>query len=439
MLLEFTVGNFYSIKEEISLSMIASSDDTYDEINTFNVEDGISALRTSVIYGANGSGKSNFLKAIKFFQSFIKNSSKKYTIGDNIPVMPFRFNTDNAEKPSLFEIIFHENGKRYRYGFEVDQEKVVSEWLYVKFTSRESLMFYREQENPIEIGSKYRGIKKYLNKHKNVRENALFLSVLVQNGDEGEAKEVAKYVNNITVISGLMGSHNGKTIELLNIDKYHDEKEEIINIMKSVDFGLDSLSLDFHELDVSEKNEIIDTFPDELRKIIEKNMGKGIEFGPIKEIEINSHHKIFNGDNKFIGFETLKIEEESDGTKRFFQLIGPVIDSIKNGKVLFIDEMESNLHLFILETIIKLFQNKCVNSDSQLVFSTHNISLLSSELFRRDQIWLMEKDIYGASTLNSLVEYKLRKDVSFEKNYRMGKFGAIPMIHEKCIGDDSNE
>ncbi len=440
MIAEFSVKNYYSIKEEITLSMVASKDKEYIKNTTKILEDKeIRLLKTVVIYGANGSGKSNLFKAMRFFKYFIRNSSKNYTVGDEIPINAFKFNTKTINQPSMFEIIYFSNNKRYRYGFEASKEKVVSEWLYIMYTNRESKIFYREDKKPIEFGDKISGTKRYINEQKTVRENALLLSVMVQNGDEGEAKEVAKYINNITIISGLRGYTGSKTVELLNTQQYQKEKENIIEIMKSVSFGLDNLSLDISKVEEEALKSLLENLPEKQRKRINESLIKSEKKGYLEKISVNTEHKVFNEQKEFVGYESLDFRYESDGTKRFFELLGPVIDAIKNGKVLLVDEIESSLHLYLLETIIKMFHYDYQNPTSQLIFTTHCIPLLSSELFRRDQIWLMEKNIYGASSIKSLVEFKIRKDLSFEKNYRLGKFGAIPFIKELELYGDIDE
>ncbi|GAU78417.1 ATP/GTP-binding protein [Fusibacter sp. 3D3] len=437
MLLEFTVGNYYSIKDETTLNMVSTknSNSTNDDHLLENIikSDEGNILKSTVLFGANGSGKSNFIAGMNFFKHFVKNSFKDYTIGDKINIKPFLFYEENIKAPSLFEIVFIQDRLRYRYGFEVNKNRVESEWLYVKYSSRESQLFYRDNSGPIELGTKLKNVKKYLNSNGTVRENALFLSTLVQNGVEDDVKVVAEFVNNIIMI-GETDENFAKTVELLDDETNNKYRNEIIEIMKSVDFGLDDLKISKTNVDFKEE---LKDLPEELKGYFFNKLEiDAEELSDFIKMEIGSKHKVYKNENEFSRFEYLDFNEESLGTRKFFALIGVILDSIYNGKIIFVDELESSLHVFLVEFIVKMFNSSKNCFGGQLIFSTHNTSLLNSSLFRRDQIWFVEKNNIGASNLKSLSDFKIRKDLVFETNYKLGKFGAIPFIKElQIIGE----
>ena len=201
---------------------------------------------------------------------------------------------------------------------------------------------------------------------------------------------------------------------------WEKQKERIIDFLRSADFGIVDLqekSLSIDELEEKLKN---DNFPLDLIEEIKKD-------GGLKSIE-TYHHKYEN--KKFVGLEPLSIGSESDGTKKLFELSGAIIEALDNGEILIIDELDNSFHTKMTEAIIKLFNSEKNIHNAQLIFASHDTNILTQKLFRRDQIWFTEKDIYGATHLYSLIDFGTRKDTSLEKNYLEGKYGSIPVITE---------
>lgn len=416
MFLEFSVANFLSFKESVTFSMVASSISEHKETHVFDAGKKINLLTSSAIYGANASGKSNLFKALTFMKWFVRTSSKDTQIGESIDVLPFRLSTVAEKEPSSFEVLFMKDKVIYRYGFTVDSKRVHSEWLYYIPKTKEISLFYRNGDN-FKLGNHFHEGIEWTDK---TRENALFLSVIAQWKGEISTKVVEWFNNEISVASGLK-PHYRESIEMFENDKF---KRQFLKFIQAADLGIVDMGIETTQVDFSK-------LPDSFKKIIleEKNALRDLQ-----QVEIHMVHPKFNEHNQFDSFENFSLNtQESEGTRKLFSILGPVLDAICSGKTVIIDEIDSNLHPILTQTIIDCFNSDETNpKHAQLIFNTHDTNLLSYRLLRRDQIWFCEKDRYGASHLYSLVDYapekKVRKDEAYEKNYLMGKYGAIPYI-----------
>ena len=394
MVIQFTIGNFLSFKEQSILSLAASAlkevqvpaEDIIFSVGTA----GLSLMKSAVVYGANASGKSNFIKAFEFFKWYVINSSKDIQAGERVNIESFRLNSLTVGEPSYFEAIFCDEDNQYRYGFEADNSLVHSEWLYQKVNkkrAKEVELFYREKDS-FDIHTKF-VVGKELAGKRMVRANALLLSVAAQFNDP-TAVEIMKWLNDTTIISGSNDEKiwNTATIQLDDIKM----KQRIVEFSRYADLGIENIE----KID----NTIVSThtqYDDEGNEV------KAVTF-PFRK-------------------------NESEGTIKYFSLAYPIIDALDNGKRLIIDEFDSKMHPLLTCRIIALFNSKETNpKNAQLIFTTHDTNLLSANIFRRDQIWFTQKDRYGATELYSLAEYKVRNDASFEKDYLSGKYGAIPIV-----------
>lgn len=423
MLIQFGVGNYKSFKEVVTFSMIAAritaKDKRLDENNVFKANDELNLLKSTAIYGANASGKSNFISAVNFMKQFVLSSSKDTQANEAIPVESFRLNTETANQPSFFEMIFIIDSRRYRYGFEVTSEKIASEWLFHVPTSREAKLFER-RDGKIEMLTAFKEGKELKEK---TRDNALFLSVAAQfNGTI--SKKILQWFKNLAIISGLndMGLRS-YTVETFDNNKYRDE---ILRLVKKLDVGVDDIQIRKSQLIPPP---VVDNIPDELKGLFEE-LKKISSSSSMERKDILTAHRKFNADGQIAEVELFDIDDnESEGTKKIFSMAGPLVDTLRNGKVLFVDELDARLHPLITRIIINLFNSNETNpQNAQLIFATHDTNLLSKDIFRRDQIWFTEKDKFSATHLYSLVEYKVRNDASFESDYIQGRYGAIPFI-----------
>ena len=419
MLIEFSVGNYKSFKEQVTFSMVAANlvakDKKLDENNVFEVDDDLKLLKSAAIYGANASGKSNLDKALGFMRWFMINSSKETQSTEKIGVERFKLSTETEAKPSFFEIVFLMNSKRYRYGFEVTRDKVVSEWLFYVPKLRETKLFERKMDN-ISVSKTYKadGIQQ------KTRHNALFLSVSAQFNVEIAEKILEWLTNKVKVVSGLdVRGYKRYTVSCL-MD--NENKDEILQLLKKLDLGFVDVKVEESEVTV---DSLPSELPDEIKSFILKN-------GGAKIMSVQTLHRKFDEKGNSVSTELFDLnEQESEGTQKVFALAGPLVDTLKDGKVLIIDEFDARIHPLISRAIVELFNSNETNpNNAQLIFMTHDTNLLSNKLFRRDQIWFTEKNRYGATDLYSLAEYKVpvRNDASFESDYIKGRYGAIPYI-----------
>ena len=416
MLIEFSVGNYRSFKAPVTFSMVAANlvakDKKLDRSNVFAIDSELKLLKSAAIYGANASGKSNLAQALGFMKWFAINSSKDTQSTDAINVEPFRLSTKTENEPSHFELVFLMQGRRYRYGFQVTQERVISEWLFYVPKVRETKLFKRELDD-IETAKIYdaEGIQQ------RTRSNALFLSVCAQFNVE-IARKILKWLTiQFNITSGLHDrAYLDYTISCFIKNK---NKSDILQLIKKLDLGID-------EIQVQQKD-VIDTLPDELSEDMKRLLVKSATG---KATSINTAHKKFDDSGHYQAIEQFDLNHhESEGTRKVFALAGPLVNVLKQGEILIVDELDARLHPLISLAIVELFNSSETNSNNaQLVFMTHDINLLSNKLFRRDQIWFTEKDRYGATDLYSLAEYKIRNDASFESDYIRGRYGAIPYI-----------
>lgn len=426
MLVEFSVGNYRSFHQPVTLSLRAANlrakDARLDADNVFECH-GLNLLRSAAIYGANASGKSNIINAMGFMRQWVLKSSKESQTGETIAVEPFRLHTETREKPSYFQIIFELDGVRYRYGFEVDEQKVCSEWLY-HTRQQERRLFIREgnQYDRSGVFKEGRGLEA------KTRDNALFLSVVAQFNGPLATAILDWFRTQFNVISGLEDTaYRGYTLTRFKEDEAF--RQRVVTFIREADLGIADIQVENFPLAEA-------PVPDEVRDMI-LNRSRGEKMQTLSNEEVNlwisqvkTLHKVFDQESASAGLEIFDMGiQESQGTQKIFFLAGPLLNTLEKGKVLIIDEMEARLHPFITRAVIQLFNNPQTNPhNAQLIFATHDTGLLSSRFFRRDQIWFAEKDRYGATDLYSLAELQVRNDASYDTDYIAGKYGAVPFI-----------
>jgi uncharacterized protein len=400
MLIEFSVGNYRSFKEVVTFSMVAApivvGDNPINRNNLFSATKEINLLKSTAIYGANASGKSNLVRAISFMKEFTINSVVGSRITSEINTEFYRLNTEFEGEPSYFEMVFIIGTARYRYGFEVDRQGVISEWLYQTLRTKESQLFDREGSR-IKVFSKFGEGQSLENK---TRKNALFLSVAAQfNGKI--AREIIVWLHELNIFNSLDDDdYDNLTIDTL-IQGH--QTQDLIGLVTSLDLGIQ---------DIQMIKTPIPEFPG------------GISY------EVKTAHWKYDRDGNKVATEYFELDEdESAGTQKLFNISGLLINILQAGEILIVDELDARLHPLISCAIVKLFNSPITNPrNAQLIFTTHDTNLLSANMFRRDQIWFTEKDRYGATDIYSLVEYEIPDDAPFEQDYIAGKYGAIPFI-----------
>ena len=405
MLLEFSCSNHRSIRDEVLFSAIAGTDRTHAE----NIERvaGVEVLKAAVIYGANGSGKSNFIDAISFVKNLVSNSIN-HQPGQGILQTPHKL--DGYERKSNYKIQFIVDGIRYAFGFSLKNMLVVEEYLYYFPNGRQTKIFER-------VGEEYSAGRNFRNRFNSCKDvlkpNRLMLSCAANFSSVDEVIAAYHFFNDELVIYSSANQENWMNYSLHQINANEQMKAIVLKLLDALDTGIKDIHVDIkkEDLDVSHLPPFLS---DEFKKVLLQ-----------EKIDAISAKVLYEG------FETDLISEESTGIKKLFGILCPFIDIMVNGKVLVCDELETNLHESLLFGLVNQFVNMRGSKPAQLIFTTHETGLLNLDLFRRDQIWFTEIKLADRSTdLFSLTEIKnVRKDENFGKGYIAGKYGAIPMLN----------
>jgi AAA15 family ATPase/GTPase len=414
MLLQFTVNNFKSIKNTTIFSMATSSK---DEGKSFKIKK-YELLQSAIIYGANASGKSNFLKAMAFMRRIVLNRDKVILSTDKLLHYPFQLSTETEDSSSSFEMVFFIKETKYRYGFEIDDTTVYAEWLYADENGKESKLFYRDiDEDELYVNRiKFKeGLKLKVSK------NQLFLWKCDQESGEISAS-ILQWFSRFNMIDGMENEqYISEAMRQMEDEKY---KKELVALIKTADIGIEDVLLDEKDIPKSVIEEM--PLPPELKKQL-------LASDTLKDMSLLTHHKKYDENNNEVGMTTFELDkEESKGTQKFFKMSAPILNTLREGKVLIIDELDASLHPMLTKHLIKLFHNEKINKhNAQLIFATHDTNLLHESMFRRDQIWLTQKDKYGVTELYSLAQFKnVRKNEDFEKKYIQGKYGGVPYLKD---------
>ena len=407
MLIRFSFKNFKSFKEENVLDMEATSlkEHEYNIVKT----DQVNLLKVAAIYGANASGKTNILQAFDYMKKriLVSDDSKKNSPIDEDNVYSFMINN---EAISLEVEILAKNNKIYKYGFDVLKDSIVSEWLYIKKINRFYSIFEREKNNvTMKSNNKISGLA-------NIDERTLFLNIYSKiDKDNEDFNNVYDWFVNANYLD--LGNPRFEdfintriSLKILSDEKY---KKELLRFIKTFDSGIEGIK----------------TTPNSLEEVQNNNR--------VVKVEL-----IHRGDDNEL--KALPLELESNGTRKMFHLFDFFMDALRNGMVLFIDELDAKLHPLLTRYIINLFHNSETNiGNGQLIYSTHDTVNLNKETFRRDEIWFTEKNRDGVSEMYALSDYilddedgnnksskKVRNDATYNKDYLTGRYGAIPVLEE---------
>lgn len=409
MLIKFKVSNYLSFKDVVELSMEPSSIREYADDN---IAPECDLLRSAVLYGANSSGKSNLLKAIGFMKKFIIESSKDKQVTEKIEVEPFKLSTESENGQSHFEIEFNCTDIKYRYGFEVDTNRVHGERLYFTKKQKEYPCFERKGDEINVFDSSFMTEAQGLEAR--TRANALFLSVVAQfNGTT--AINIIHWIENLKFISDLQHPFNISHTAML-IEEGNERSKAILKFLSVADLGFKNV--------LSEKIQLPEG------ALMPKDMKEFFITRSKTERQVKTLHTKYDANGNPVDqiYFDLK-RSESLGTQKYFALAGYIIEALDNSTVLLIDELDSRLHPALSSLIVKLFNSKANNKkNAQLIFATQNTNLLSKKIFRRDQIILTERSETGATTIHPLSTKDVRSDEAFEKHYLHGDYGAVPHI-----------
>lgn len=414
MLIQFRVKNYRSIHEEVVFNFLASTDKELAQSNLMPT--GLKSLpfviRTAVIYGANASGKSNVLQALAFMRNVVAESATSMKLGQPFNVQPFRLDAGASAEPTEFEITFLHGGLRHQYEFSLTAERVVHEALLVYKTAKPQVWFNRTfnestSSYDFEFGSHLTGPRKIW--QESTRSNALFLATAAQLNSELLGPIFSWIVEKILFFGAGMAPVPEHTTALLQSAA---SKEAVRSFMASADTGIS-------DIDVVSRKTL-------QRQFVFKPDGPATATSEERELLMPQFvHAVGDMSVKF------EWQDESDGTRRLYQLAAPVLDVLETGRVLVIDELDSNLHTLLVRRLVSMFQDPVLNSKgAQLIFSTHDTSLLDQSLFRRDQIWFTEKNQKQATQLYPLTDFSPRKKEALERGYLVGRYGAVPFFSD---------
>lgn len=412
MLIEFKVSNFRSIGEEQTLSLVPASNQK-DFLKNIIENGKNSSLNVIAVYGANGSGKTNILRALAVFCYLIERSAKLAST-DVLIYDPFLLREGWSDKPTFFEIIFSINELRYRYGFVYNEKRILKEWLYRKNLGREVKVFERESDI-IDTSSSLKANSNIIDAAiEATGNNALFLSKLDTFNIE-EVNDIFQFFNSCVHIDGMITDH------FRNLNATWNNE----SIKNSVKNHLRRLKLGLVDIEVKAEEESSNNYPTKKEKY-----------------KIFSKHILYDREGKptkrHITWEFLK--RESSGSIKALELSSPLVVVLKVGGILVIDEIEAQMHPLLTIDTINLFLNKKTNpNNAQLIFSTHDTNLLSYASLRRDQIYFAEKNEWESTEIYSLSDFvyidqlsgkemKERPDTDKEKRYIEGRYGAIPVL-----------
>lgn len=415
MLIEFSVTNWRSLRDKQTLSLVAGKGDELPGNTATPAALSCPRLLTSAaIYGANASGKSNFLEAMRFARQLILSSASQGQQGEELEIKPFLLDEENAGAPCEFEFSFIADNVRYQYGFSANKDRVLEEWLFAYPKGRPQRWLGRAwdgQEYQWQNCSALSGNKQVWQAA--TRENALFLSTAVQLNAKA-LHPVFNWFKHKLRIATSGGWHDHFTIALCKDDA---QRNKVLEFLRAAD-------LDIEALDVRAEKFSKEHLPNEIGEEMRERLFNQMKDGEL--LEIKTLHR--NAQGNLVKFDL--DEDESSGTKKFFSLCGPWLNSLEEGYTLCIDELNQKLHPKLLQFLLQLFHDPEHNPrHAQLIFTTHETSILSQEVFRRDQIWFCEKNPQQATHLFPLTDFHPRKGrEDLEAGYLSGRYGALPYL-----------
>lgn len=417
MLVEFSISNWRSVKETQTLNLILAKGDELVDSNSFQpaAPATSSLLRSAAIYGANAAGKSNLLRALRTMKEMVVDSAKGQR-GDPIDVVPFRLDSETEKAPSEFEVTFIADGVRYQYGFSATSERIQEEWLFAYPNGRAQKWLGRAWIEKAELyeWEKCNALagKKHL-WQESTRQNALFLSTAVQLNSKQLQPVYDWFKKTLRMTASVKGWSPTFTASLC---KDTEQRAKVMEFIRAADIDIQDVLVEAEKMSAKH---LPDDMPEEMKTSLLKEM-EGHEILDIKTV-----HQSLEG--RLVSFD---FEDESDGTQKIFAFAGPWLDALKNGYVLVIDELHDNLHSKIVGFLVQLFHNAETNpKNAQLVFTTHETSILNQDVFRRDQIWFCQKDTKQATRLYPLTDFSPKKGrENLEANYLAGRYGALPYL-----------
>lgn len=416
MLVQFSVENFRSIKDEVVLSLVAGAGEEHRQrnVHTPKLRGDVPAmplLRSAAIYGANAAGKTNLIRALDAMREIVVNPS---AVDAKLPVKPFLFDARYRDEPTQLEVVCIAAGVRYQYGFSATQDMVVAEWLYAWPRGRRQLWFNRDRDadgSPsFTFGGKLQGDREVWRRA--TRSNALLLATAATLNSEQLQPIYDWFKRRLHVgFASWDPSYSAECVQ-------GERKADVMKLLQAADLAV-------ADLRVSEEEFRPEMLPDDVPAALREGVKKELDGKTIFEVHVVHRDK----DGAESDAVELALDEESDGTRKMFALAGPWVDTLEAGLVVVVDELHQNLHPALVRFLVERFHDPALDNDAQLVFATHDTSILSQDVFRRDQIWFCERNGRHETALTPLSDYHPRKGVeNLERAYLAGRYGAIPYV-----------
>lgn len=426
MLIEFKFKNYRSFRDEAILSMEATGLSTFK--NSLIKYGNMRILPSVAIYGKNGGGKSNVIRAFWLAVQFIKNAQRSQHENSLIPVSPFLVDDYSKDEPTSFEFVFILDNIKYIYGFSATKEYIENEYLYHSPRGQRAIVFERNYQDFKFTEEKAR--RKLISE--TVAKNQLFFSIACTMNDEDCSRAMSWFRRYVF----FSRDYSDIPRQLLEYSEDKNMLKAISNYAKVADLGIEDMQFEFNSQEINEDMEFPDTLPEGIRVALTNFMNALSESSNNSEIKLKmgdvkatSLHRGINktGESDFF---PLELSDESDGTRKLMA-IAPAIESVlSKGGVLLIDELERELHPILVDYIVTKFQRKQSNPNAaQIIFTTHNTELMNEEILRKDQIYFADKNSDdGTSELYSISDFSTKTSENIRRRYLLGKYGAIPNI-----------
>lgn len=425
MLIEFRFKNYRSFRDEATLSMEATGLKSFKNC-LIPLSSTVNLLPAIAIYGKNGGGKSNVIRAFWLAVQFIRNAQRTQHERASIPVNPFALNDYSKEEPTEFAFEYTSNGIKYWYGFSATREKIHSEYLYHAPKGQRALIFERTGQNFSFTEEK---AKRSLIGQM-VADNQLFFSVACTMND-GPCISAMRWFRDQVFFSR---DYSDIPRQLLEYSEDKNMLKAISDYAKAADLGIQDMQFEFNSKEITDDAALPDTIPDGIRTALIQFMHALSEDPNNAEVRLKmgemtakASHLGENRNGEQASY-SLDLSEESDGTRKLMSLAPAIESALRTGGILLVDELEREMHPMLVDYILAKFQSKAANPNgAQIVFTTHNTELMNLELLRKDQLYFVDKrDKDGTSELYTISEFSTRTTENIRKGYLVGKYGATP-------------
>lgn len=426
MLIEFQFKNYRSFRDEAVLSMEATGVGNFK--NCLIEYNNKKLLPAAAIYGKNGGGKSNVIRAYWLAVQFIRNAQRSQHEKAPIPVVPFMLNDYSKEEPTEFEFVYVIDGIKYNYGFAATKEKIVREFLYHAPKGQRAMVFSREEQKFTFTEDKLR--RNLISE--TIAPNQLFFSIACTMNDTACVKAM-KWFREAIYFSR---DYSDIPQQLLEYSNDNGMLKAIASYAQAADLGIEDMQFEFNSKEIDEELNWPDNVPEGIRAALTQFMRALSESSnqaeaklKLGEVTATSLHTGIDKAGKHQQYK-LELEDESDGTRKLMALAPAIESALRSGGVLLVDEIEKEMHPMLVNYIIAKFQSKRTNTNgAQLIFTTHNTELMNMELLRKDQLYFADKNqADGSSELYSISDFNTRTTENIRKGYLAGKYGATPDI-----------